>query len=311
MTFEHKPVLLREVIEGLNIRSSGIYADGTLGGAGHSFEIVRRLADDGRLVGIDRDENAVRAAAERLKEFGSRVTIVRGNYLDTVEILHGLGIDAIDGMLLDLGVSSHQFDDAERGFSYRNDAPLDMRMDQRDPLSAYNVVNEYTESELYRIIRDYGEDRFAKNIAKHIAEKRKEEPIRTTLELAEITKGAIPARMREGGGHPAKKTFQAIRIEVNRELEILKDSIDGLIDILKPGGRLCIITFQSLEDRIVKNAFRTAEDPCICPKEFPVCVCGRKSKGRAITKKAVTAGEEELKENNRAHSAKLRIFEKK
>ncbi len=311
MAFEHKPVLLREVIEGLNIRSSGIYADGTLGGAGHSFEIVRRLADDGRLVGIDRDENAVRAAAERLKEFGSRVTIVRGNYLDTVEILHGLGIDAIDGMLLDLGVSSHQFDDAERGFSYRNDAPLDMRMDQRDPLSAYNVVNEYTESELYRIIRDYGEDRFAKNIAKHIAEKRKEAPIRTTLELAEIIKGAIPARMREGGGHPAKKTFQAIRIEVNRELEILKDSIDGLIDILKPGGRLCIITFQSLEDRIVKNAFRTAEDPCICPKEFPVCVCGRKSKGRVITKKAVTAGEEELKENNRAHSAKLRIFEKK
>jgi 16S rRNA (cytosine1402-N4)-methyltransferase len=311
MTFEHKPVLLQEVIEGLNIRSSGIYADGTLGGAGHSFEIVRRLADDGRLVGIDRDENAVRAAAERLKEFGSRVTIVRGNYLDTVEILHGLGIDAIDGMLLDLGVSSHQFDDAERGFSYRNDAPLDMRMDQRDPLSAYNVVNEYTESELYRIIRDYGEDRFAKNIAKHIAQKRKEAPIRTTLELAEIIKGAIPARMREGGGHPAKKTFQAIRIEVNRELEILKDSIDGLIDILKPGGRLCIITFQSLEDRIVKNAFRTAEDPCICPKEFPVCVCGRKSKGRVITKKAVTAGEEELKENNRAHSAKLRIFEKK
>ena len=311
MAFEHKPVLLREVIEGLNIRSSGIYADGTLGGAGHSFEIVRRLADDGRLVGIDRDENAVRAAAERLKEFGSRVTIVRGNYLDTVEILHGLGIDAIDGMLLDLGVSSHQFDDAERGFSYRNDAPLDMRMDQRDPVSAYNVVNEYTESELYRIIRDYGEDRFAKNIAKHIAEKRKEQPIRTTLELAEIIKGAIPARMREGGGHPAKKTFQAIRIEVNRELEILKDSIDGLIDILKPGGRLCIITFQSLEDRIVKNAFRTAEDPCICPKEFPVCVCGRKSKGRVITKKAVTAGEEELKENNRAHSAKLRIFEKK
>ena len=311
MAFEHKPVLLREVIEGLNIRSSGIYADGTLGGAGHSFEIERRLADDGRLVGIDRDENAVRAAAERLKEFGSRVTIVRGNYLDTVEILHGLGIDAIDGMLLDLGVSSHQFDDAERGFSYRNDAPLDMRMDQRDPLSAYNVVNEYTESELYRIIRDYGEDRFAKNIAKHIAEKRKEAPIRTTLELAEIIKGAIPARMREGGGHPAKKTFQAIRIEVNRELEILKDSIDGLIDILKPGGRLCIITFQSLEDRIVKNAFRTAEDPCICPKEFPVCVCGRKSKGRVITKKAVTAGEEELKENNRAHSAKLRIFEKK
>lgn len=310
MTFEHKPVLLNEVIEGLNIKSSGIYADGTLGGAGHSFEIVRRLADDGRLVGIDRDENAVRAAAERLKDYADRVTIVRGNYLDTVQILHDLGIDSIDGMLLDLGVSSHQFDDASRGFSYRNDAPLDMRMDQRDPLSAYEVVNEYSESELYRVIRDYGEDRFAKNIARHIAAKRAEKPVRTTLELAEIVKGAIPARMREGGGHPAKKTFQAIRIEVNRELDILKNSIDGLIDILKPGGRLCIITFQSLEDRIVKNAFRTAEDPCICPKDFPVCVCGRKSKGRVITRKAITAGEEELKENNRAHSARLRIFER-
>ncbi len=310
MTFEHKPVLLNEVIEGLDIKSSGIYADGTLGGAGHSFEIVRRLADDGRLVGIDRDENAVRAAAERLKDYADRVTIVRGNYLDTVQILHDLGIDSIDGMLLDLGVSSHQFDDASRGFSYRNDAPLDMRMDQRDPLSAYEVVNEYSESELYRVIRDYGEDRFAKNIARHIAAKRAEKPVRTTLELAEIVKGAIPARMREGGGHPAKKTFQAIRIEVNRELDILKDSIDGLIDILKPGGRLCIITFQSLEDRIVKNAFRTAEDPCICPKDFPVCVCGRKSKGRVITRKAITAGEEELKENNRAHSARLRIFER-
>ena len=310
MTFEHKPVLLNEVIEGLDIKSSGIYADGTLGGAGHSFEIVRRLADDGRLVGIDRDENAVRAAAERLKNYADRVTIVRGNYLDTVQILHDLGIDSIDGMLLDLGVSSHQFDDASRGFSYRNDAPLDMRMDQRDPLSAYEVVNEYSESELYRVIRDYGEDRFAKNIARHIAAKRAEKPVRTTLELAEIVKGAIPARMREGGGHPAKKTFQAIRIEVNRELDILKDSIDGLIDILKPGGRLCIITFQSLEDRIVKNAFRTAEDPCICPKDFPVCVCGRKSKGRVITRKAITAGEEELKENNRAHSARLRIFER-
>ena len=310
MTFEHKPVLLNEVIEGLNIKSSGIYADGTLGGAGHSFEIVRRLADDGRLVGIDRDENAVRAAAERLKDYADRVTIVRGNYLDTVQILHDLGIDSIDGMLLDLGVSSHQFDDASRGFSYRNDAPLDMRMDQRDPLSAYEVVNEYSESELYRVIRDYGEDRFAKNIARHIAAKRAEKPVRTTLELAEIVKGAIPARMREGGGHPARKTFQAIRIEVNRELDILKDSIDGLIDILKPGGRLCIITFQSLEDRIVKNAFRTAEDPCICPKDFPVCVCGRKSKGRVITRKAITAGEEELKENNRAHSARLRIFER-
>ncbi|MDO4961629.1 MAG: 16S rRNA (cytosine(1402)-N(4))-methyltransferase RsmH [Eubacteriales bacterium] len=310
MEFEHTPVLLNEVIDGLNIRKNGIYADGTLGGAGHSFEIVRRLTDGGRLIGIDRDENAVRAATERLKDYEDRVIIVRGNYLNTVEILNGLGIGKINGMLLDLGVSSHQFDDAERGFSYRTDAPLDMRMDRRDELTARMVVNGYTESELYRIIRDYGEDKFAKNIAKHIVRRRQEKPIETTLELAEVIKAAIPAKMREGKGHPAKKTFQAIRIEVNRELDILKGSIDGIIDILEPGGRLCIITFQSLEDKIVKSAFRTAEDPCICPKDFPVCVCGRKSKGRVITRKAITASSAELETNNRAHSAKLRIFEK-
>ncbi len=310
MDFEHVPVLLREVIEGLQIKSSGIYADGTIGGAGHSFEIVGRLTDGGKLVGIDRDENAVKAASEKLKEFGERAVVVRGNYRDMTEILQGLGITSVDGILLDLGVSSHQFDDAERGFSYRNDAPLDMRMDRRDGLTAWQVVNEYPEAELYRIIRDYGEDRFAKNIAKHIVRSREIKTVETTFELTEIIKAAIPAKMREGKGHPAKKTFQAIRIEVNDELDILTQSIDRLIDLLNPGGRLCIITFQSLEDRIVKNAFRTAENPCICPKEFPVCVCGRKPKGRVVTRKAITASSEELEQNNRAHSAKLRIFEK-
>jgi 16S rRNA (cytosine1402-N4)-methyltransferase len=310
MSFEHKPVLLREVIEGLNIRPNGIYVDGTLGGAGHSFEIVRRLSLDGRLVGIDRDEAAVEAAAKRLEPYADRVTIVRGNYLDTPSILQDLGIGSMDGMLLDIGVSSHQFDEADRGFSYREDAPLDMRMDRRDQITAADVVNGYSEAELFRIIRDYGEDQFAKNIAKHIVIYRQKKPVETTLELSEIIRGAIPAKMREGKGHPAKKTFQAIRIEVNHELEILKDSIDSLIDLLAPGGRLCIITFHSLEDRIVKNAFRTAEDPCICPKDFPVCVCGRKPKGKVITRKPVTASAEELEENNRAHSAKLRIFEK-
>lgn len=309
--FSHIPVLLNEVIEGLEIKPDGIYADGTVGGGGHSYEIAARLSDKGRLIGIDRDEDAVKAASERLACYADKVRVVRGNYLDAVSILREMGITGVDGFLLDLGVSSHQFDDADRGFSYRNDAPLDMRMDRRDELSACNVVNEYSESELFRIIRDYGEDRFAKNIAKHIVRTREKKPIETTFELSEAIKAAIPAGMREGKGHPAKKTFQAIRIEVNRELDILRNSIDGLIDYLNPGGRLCIITFQSLEDRIVKSAFRTAENPCICPKEFPVCICGRKSKGRVITRKALTATEEELKANNRAHSAKLRIFEKK
>lgn len=310
MEFTHISVLLNEVLEGLNIKPDGIYVDGTLGGAGHSFEIAKRLDAGGRLIGIDRDNNAIAAATKRLEPYKDRVTIVRDNYLNTLDILDTLGIKAIDGMLLDLGVSSHQFDEGERGFSYREDAPLDMRMDRRDELTAFEVVNGYSEQELFRIIRDYGEDSFAKNIAKHIVRARNEKPIETTLELADVIKAAIPARVREGKGHPAKKTFQAIRIEVNSELDILKDSINGLIDVLKPGGRLCIISFHSLEDKIVKNAFRTAEDPCICPKDFPVCVCGRKSKGKVITRKAVTAGVEELEMNNRAHSAKLRVFEK-
>ena len=309
--FEHKSVLLNETIEGLRIKPDGIYVDGTLGGGGHSYEIAKRLSDKGRLIGIDRDEDALNAASKRLSEFSQRVKLIRGNYEDTVSILEGLGISGIDGMLLDLGVSSYQFDEAERGFSYKKEAPLDMRMDRRETETAADIVNGRSEGELYRIIRDYGEDRFAKNIAKHIVMEREKKPIETTTELAEIIKHAIPARVREGGGHPAKKTFQAIRIELNRELDILSGSIEGLIDILNPGGRLLIISFHSLEDKIVKSAFRTAEDPCICPPDFPVCVCGRKPKGRVITKKPIVSTEKELEENNRAHSAKLRIFEKK
>ena len=308
--FEHKSVLLKETIEGLNIKPDGIYVDGTLGGGGHSYEIARRLDKGGKLIGIDRDEDALRAASERLSEFSDRVKLIRGNYEDMVSILHDQGIFGADGILLDLGVSSYQFDEAERGFSYKKEAPLDMRMDRREKRTAADIINGYTESELYRIIRDYGEDRFAKNIAKHIVNERQKKPIETTTELAEIIKHAIPARVREGGGHPAKKTFQAIRIELNRELDILSGSIEGLIDILNPGGRIAIITFHSLEDKIVKSAFKKAENPCTCPPDFPVCVCGKKPKGRVLTRKPIVSGDEELSENNRAHSAKLRIFEK-
>lgn len=308
--FEHKSVLLKETIEGLDIKPDGIYVDGTLGGGGHSYEIAKRLGAGGRLIGIDRDEDALKAASERLSEFSERVKLIRGNYEDTVSILHDLGIFGADGILLDLGVSSYQFDEAERGFSYKKEAPLDMRMDRREKRTAADIVNDADESELYRIIRDYGEDRFAKNIAKHIVNERQKKPIETTTELAEIIKHAIPARVREGGGHPAKKTFQAIRIELNRELDILSGSIEGLIDILNPGGRIAIITFHSLEDKIVKSAFKKAEDPCTCPPDFPVCVCGKKSKGRVLTRKPIVSGDKELSENNRAHSAKLRIFEK-
>jgi len=310
MEFEHKPVLLEEVIEGLAIKPDGIYVDGTLGGAGHSKVIASKLTEGGRLIGIDRDETAIAAATENLREYADRVTIVRGNYEDTVSIVNGLGIRGVDGMLLDLGVSSYQLDTPERGFTYREDAPLDMRMDRRDSITAYDVVNSYGEMELFRIIRDYGEDKFAKNIAKHIVMSRSEKAIETTFELSEVIKAAIPAKMRENGGHPAKRTFQAIRIEVNRELDILKTGIGSFIDLLNPGGRLAIISFHSLEDRIVKTAFREAQEPCICPKDFPVCVCGRKPKGKAVTGKPVTAGAKELEENLRAHSAKLRVFEK-
>ena len=310
MAFEHKSVLLFETIEGLKIKSDGTYVDGTLGGGGHSAEIAARLESGGRLIGIDQDEAAIEAAGRRLSQFGDKVTIVRDNYQNTKEVLRELGITGIDGMVLDLGVSSYQLDTQERGFSYRFDTPLDMRMDQRQTKSARDILNGYSEMELYRVIRDYGEEKFAKNIAKHIVRARAEKSIETTGELNEIIRAAIPARMRAEGGHPSKRTFQAIRIECNRELEVLKESVGELIDLLNPGGRLCIITFHSLEDRIVKTEFRQAQNPCTCPPEFPVCVCGRTSKGKVITSKPILPGEEELKENSRSKSAKLRIFEK-
>ena len=307
--FKHRSVMLDETIEGLRILPEGIYADGTLGGAGHSFEIAKRLTS-GRLIGFDQDGDAIAAATERLKPFQNRVTIIRNNYENMTAELDGLGINKVNGILLDLGVSSYQLDTAERGFSYMADAPLDMRMDDRTEETAADIVNNYSEQELFRIIRDYGEDRFAKNIAKHIVMKRAEKPIETTLELSEIVKGAIPAKVRATGGHPAKRTFQAIRIELNRELNVLSDSLTGMIDRLAPGGRFCIITFHSLEDRIVKTAFKKAENPCTCPPSLPMCVCGKKPLGKVITTKPIVPGEEEMKENPRAKSAKLRIFEK-
>lgn len=310
MAFEHTSVLLEETIEGLNIKPEGIYVDGTLGGGGHSYEIASRLSGGGRLIGIDQDEAAILAAGKRLEDFKDRVTIVRSNYRNTKEVLSSLKITKIDGMMLDLGVSSYQLDTKERGFSYRFDTPLDMRMDLRQSFSARDIVNEYDERELFRIIRDYGEDKFARNIAKHIVMARQMKPIETTGELNEIIKAAIPARMRAEGGHPSKRTFQAIRIECNRELEVLKESLEELIELLNPDGRLCVITFHSLEDRIVKTAFKNAENPCTCPPNFPVCVCGKKSKGRMVTGKPILPSEEELSENSRSKSAKLRIFEK-
>lgn len=310
MVFKHTSVLLTETIEGLQIKPDGIYVDGTLGGGGHSYEIAGRLGEDGKLIGIDQDDAAIKAAGERLREYGEKVTIIRSNYRNTKGVLTGLGIEQIDGMMLDLGVSSYQLDNQERGFSYRYDTPLDMRMDMRQNLSAKEIVNTYSEMELFRVIRDYGEDKFAKNIAKHIVKARENKPIETTGELNEIIKAAIPAKMRAEGGHPSKRTFQAIRIECNRELEVLKESLEELIDLLAPGGRLCIITFHSLEDRIVKTAFRQAANPCTCPPQFPVCVCGKVSKGKVITGKPILPGEEELAENSRSKSAKLRIFEK-
>ena len=312
MEFKHRPVLLEETIESLKIRPDGIYVDGTLGGAGHASQVCKRLSEKGRFVGIDQDDCALQAAGERLKEFGKNVRIdcVKSNYCQMKSVLENLGIDKVDGILLDIGVSSYQLDNVERGFTYREDAPLDMRMDQSSSFSAKDVVNQYDEMQLYRVIRDYGEEKFAKNIAKHIVAARQEKEIETTGELIEIIKASIPAKVRATGGHPAKRTFQAIRIEVNRELEVLQDSIDEMIDLLNDGGRLCIITFHALEDRIVKNKFRENEDPCICPKNFPVCVCGRKSKGKVITRKPIVPSEQEVEENKRSKSSKLRVFEK-
>lgn len=312
MEFEHIPVLLQETIDSLNIKPDGIYVDGTLGGAGHSYHICERLGAGGRLIGIDQDEEAIAAATERLSPFGDKVTIVRSNYVNMRQVLTGLGIDKVDGILLDIGVSSHQLDTAKRGFTYKEEqAPLDMRMDNRQSLTAETVVNEYSEQELFRIIRDYGEDPFAKNIAKHIVRVRTNEGrITTTGQLIEAIKAAIPMKLRATGGHPAKQTFQAIRIEVNKELEVLEDSIDDMIGLLKDGGRLCIITFHSLEDRIVKTGFKKNVDVCTCPPNFPVCVCGNVPKGRIITRKPIIPSEEELAVNKRAKSSKLRVFER-
>lgn len=294
----------------MNIKPDGIYVDGTLGGGGHSYEIAKRLSEGGRLIGIDQDEDAIKAASKRLEPYMDRVTIVRNNYCNMDKVLDELGIDKVDGIMLDLGVSSYQLDAADRGFTYNVDTALDMRMDQRQEITAKDIVNEYSEFDLYRIIRDYGEDRFAKNIAKHIVAARQEKPIETTFELNDIIKAAIPMKVRATGGHPSKRTYQAIRIELNKELEVLENSIDMMIDRLKPEGRLCIITFHSLEDRIVKTRFRNNENPCTCPPSFPACVCGKVPKGRVITRKPVVPTDEEINENSRSKSSKLRVFER-
>ncbi len=312
MEFVHKSVLLDETINNLNIKPDGIYVDGTLGGGGHSLEILKRLGNEGRLIGIDQDEDAIKAAGERLKGYvdSGRAVIVRDNYCNMVSILKSMGITQVDGIILDLGVSSYQLDNGDRGFSYMHNAPLDMRMDKRSERSAADIVNGYSEMELFRVIRDYGEEQFAKNIAKHICIEREKKPIETTDELTEIIKASIPMKLRAVGGHPAKRTFQAIRIELNRELEVLRNSIDGMIDILGENGRLCIITFHSLEDRIVKNMFRTNENPCTCPPSLPACVCGKTSKGKVITRKPIVPSDEEIEENKRSKSSKLRVFER-
>lgn len=310
MEFNHYSVLLPETIEQLHIKEDGIYVDGTLGGGGHSFEIAKRLTT-GRLIGIDQDYDALEAAGERLRPFEDRVTFVHSNYEAMVERVHELGMDKVDGILLDLGVSSFQLDTPERGFSYMlEDAPLDMRMDQDNPMTAADIVNDYAEEELYRMIRDYGEDRFAKNIAKNIVKERKNGRIETAGQLNRIIEMSIPKKVQVTGGHPAKRTYQAIRIELNRELDVLAQNLDAFIDLLDDGGRICIITFHSLEDRIVKNTFKKNQDPCTCPKDFPVCVCGKKSKGRVITRKPILPSEEELEQNTRSRSAKLRVFER-
>jgi 16S rRNA (cytosine1402-N4)-methyltransferase len=301
--------LLEETIENLNIKPDGIYVDGTLGGGGHSYEIAKHLTS-GRLIGIDQDEAAIAAATERLAEFKDKVTIVRSNYSEIKQVMNTLGINKVDGILLDLGVSSYQLDTPERGFSYKEDAPLDMRMDTRNTKTAKDIINGYSEMDLFHIIRDYGEDNFAKNIAKHIVRMRTEKPLETTFELIEAIKAAIPMKLRVNTGHPAKRTFQAIRIELNGELEVLKNTLKDMIELLSPEGRLCIITFHSLEDRIVKTNFRVNENPCTCPPNFPVCVCNKVSKGRVISRKPILPSAEELEYNKRSKSAKLRVFEK-
>lgn len=310
MAFSHTSVLLRETVDGLDVKPDGTYVDATLGGGGHAFEICRRLSSKGSFIGIDQDAAAIEAAGRRLLDFGEKVTIIRSNYCDMKPRLRNTGIDGVDGIVLDLGVSSYQLDTPKRGFSYQADGPLDMRMDQRQTVTAKDIVNGYSESDLYRVIRDYGEDKFAKNIARHIQAAREKGVIETTGQLNEIIRRAIPMKFQKTSGHPSKRTFQAIRIELNRELEVLRETLDDMIDLLYPGGRLCIITFHSLEDRIVKSAFRKNADPCTCPPHFPVCICGNVSRGKVITKKPILPSQEELEQNSRSKSAKLRIFER-
>ena len=310
MEFKHVSVLLNECIEGLAVKPDGIYVDGTLGGAGHAFHVCEKLSEKGQFIGIDQDEAAIRTSTERLQPFRDRVHLVRSNYVNVKQVVKELQIDKVDGILLDLGVSSYQLDTKERGFSYMADAPLDMRMDQSRDFTAKDLVNSYPEEKLYEIIKHYGEERYAKSIARNICRKRKEKEIETTGELVDIIKSSMPAKAKNGKGHPAKRTFQAIRIELNHELDVLQDALEDMVDLLNPGGRLCIITFHSLEDRIVKNFFRKMENPCTCPPDFPVCVCGKKPKGKVITRKPILPGEEELEINSRSKSAKLRIFER-
>jgi 16S rRNA (cytosine1402-N4)-methyltransferase len=309
MNFKHVSVLLNETINELNIKEDGVYVDCTLGGAGHSEKILKKLSKSGKLIGIDQDQDALKAAQKRLSNYDN-VVFVHDNFLNINSILNELNIDKVDGILMDLGVSSYQLDEAERGFSYMKDSFLDMRMNRESELSAFDVVNSYSEEKLYKLIKDYGEEKFAKRIAKFIVEKRKEKDINTTFELVDIIKNAIPAKARREGPHPAKRTFQAIRIEVNKELEILGKAIEDSVERLKVGGRISIITFHSLEDRIVKNKYKELENPCICPKNFPICVCGKSPKLKIITRKPIEPSEEEILNNPRSRSAKLRVAEK-
>lgn len=310
MEFNHVSVLLKETIDGLNIKPDGIYVDGTIGGGGHSLEIAKRLSKNGHLYGIDRDTDAIEAAGERLREYSDRFTAIHSNFYNAAEVLKNIGVQKIDGFILDLGVSSHQLDEADRGFSYMQDAPLDMRMDRGAPYTAWNVVNEKSEKELNDIIFKYGEEKWAKRIAQFIVAEREKKPIDTTYELVEVIKKAVPKGARRDGPHPAKRTFQAIRIEVNGELAILDKTVDDMTEMLSEGGRMCIITFHSLEDRIIKNAMKRHENPCTCPPEFPVCVCGKVPDGKVITRKPILPSDEELEVNPRSRSAKLRIMEK-
>ena len=310
MEFNHISVLLAEVMENLDIKPDGVYVDGTLGGAGHAEEICKRLGEKGRFVGLDQDEEAVGPSRERLAVFEDKVSIVKSNYVHMKQVLDSQGIHKVDGILLDLGVSSHQLDDAGRGFSYREDAPLDMRMDREQPITAKDIVNRYPEAELAGIIYSYGEERYARSIARHIVREREHREIETTGELVDIIRRAMPAKAQNGKGHPAKRTFQAIRIECNQELEVLRQALDDMMDLLRDNGRLCIISFHSLEDRIVKNSFRKAENPCTCPPDFPVCPCGKKPRGKVLTKKPILPTEKEMERNSRSKSAKLRVFKR-